>query len=321
VRIRALPDDSTDQKRGQSHSRPDGSRHEAGVTTRSPDPLDQVPRVLAAWRSSHPDASWDEIESALGQQIERARAQLGEEQREPREDGTHRGHAVYNVFAARNTDRLEALSDGVFAFAMTLLVFNLHVPVAAAIHTDGDLWHALLDLAPHLMVYVLSFMTLGIFWVGQQTMLAMTARSDRNLAWINIGILLMVTLVPFSTALLAGFPTYTVAVLEYWLNLLLLGGFLFMLRLYAHRADLDRADVTPEMITAAYRRITIAQALYAVAALLIPIPFSHAALSVGRRWRFSAIQCQPVRLVTRSGSASSFARITSTAATLSAMVG
>jgi len=55
--------------------------------------------------------------------------------------------------------------------------------------------------------------------------------------------------------------------------------------------------------------------------IVIPIPFSHAALSAGSRWRFSVIQCQPVRLVTRSGSASSSARITSTAATLSAMVG
>jgi uncharacterized membrane protein len=238
------------------------------MTTRSPDPLDQVLRVLVAWHSSHPDASWDEIEATLGQQIQRARAQMDEEHRQPREDGARPGEGVYNLFAARHTDRLEALSDGVFAFAMTLLVFDLHVPVAAAIHSNGDLWQAVRNLAPNLVVYFLSFMTLGIFWVGQQTMLDLTARSDRNLAWINLGVLLMVTLVPFSTALLAAFPTYTLAVLEYWLNLLLLGVFLFLFRLYAHRADLDRDDVSPAMTIAAYRRIAIAQALYAVAALL-----------------------------------------------------
>lgn len=238
------------------------------MTTPSSDPLDQLARLLAAWRSSHPDTSWEEIEAALRQQVEQARAQLDEEQPGLREDETHVGRVVYNVLAARNTDRLEALSDGVFAFAMTLLVFNLHVPVAAAIRTESDLWHGLRDLAPNLVVYVLSFMTLGIFWVGQQTTLDLTARSDRNLAWINLGFLLMVTLVPFSTALLAGFPTYTLAVLEYWLNLLLLGGFLFLFRVYAHRAHLDRAAVTPAIIAAAYRRITIAQALYAVAVLV-----------------------------------------------------
>jgi uncharacterized membrane protein len=184
-----------------------------------------VPGALSAWHSSHSDASWPEIEAALIQQIDRARAQLVEERDQPAPDALPSGAALYNLLAARNPERLAALSDGVFAVAMTLLVFDLHVPVAAAIHSESDLWHGLLKLGPNLAVYFMSFLTLGIFWVGQQTGLDLTARSNRDLAWINLGFLLTVTLVPFSTALLAAFPTHRLAVVVYWLNLLLLGFF------------------------------------------------------------------------------------------------
>ena len=51
---------------------------------------------------------------------------------------------------------------------MTLLVRDLRTP-AAAVHGEGDLWRALLALAPWLLVYLMSFLTLGIFWVGQQS--------------------------------------------------------------------------------------------------------------------------------------------------------
>ncbi len=63
------------------------------------------------------------------------------------------------------------MSDGIFAVAMTLLVLDLHVPVAQAVHSEHDLWRALAALAPRLVVYLLGFLTLGIFWVGQQTQL------------------------------------------------------------------------------------------------------------------------------------------------------
>jgi len=54
-------------------------------------------------------------------------------------------------------------------------------------------------LAPQLLSYLLSFLTLGIFWVGQQTQLNQLARSNRDLTWIYLGFLLAVSLMPFST--------------------------------------------------------------------------------------------------------------------------
>ena len=77
----------------------------------------------------------------------------------------------YNQIAGQSAERLAALSDGVFAVAMTLLVLDLRAPAAEVIHSERDLWHALLPLAPRLLMYMMSFMTLGIFWVGQQTQL------------------------------------------------------------------------------------------------------------------------------------------------------
>src|SRR5215211_2646851 len=93
----------------------------------------------------------------------------------------------YNAIAGQSVERLAALSDGVFAIAMTLLVLDLRVPVSTEIHAESELWRVLIALAPRLIPYLLSFMTLGIFWIGQQTQLNQFARSDRTLTWIHMG--------------------------------------------------------------------------------------------------------------------------------------
>jgi uncharacterized membrane protein len=174
----------------------------------------------------------------------------------------------YNRLAGRSLERLAALSDGVFAIAMTLLVLDLRVPAAGAIHDDAGLRHALLDLAPRLVVYVMSFMTLGIFWLGQQTQLSHLARSDRDLNWLHFAFLFFVTLMPFSTSLIAEFVAYRLALVLYWANILLLGAALFASWRYARHASLTRDEATVELACAVERRILVAQSLYAIGALL-----------------------------------------------------
>jgi Endosomal/lysosomal potassium channel TMEM175 len=129
----------------------------------------------------------------------------------------------YNQIAGRSVERLAALSDGIFAVAMTLLVLDLRLPATEAIHGEHDLWRALVALAPRLLVYMMSFLTLGIFWVGQQTQLSHLARSDRSLTWIHILFLFGVSLTPFSTMLLGEHTGLRIALLVYWANILLLG--------------------------------------------------------------------------------------------------
>ena len=186
----------------------------------------------------------------------------------------------YHRIAGQSLERLSALSDGVFAVAVTLLVLDLHVPLSetphgqqplwsqGAIQSEQALWVALLRIAPHLLPYFMSFLTLGMFWVGQQTQLNHLERSDRNLAWIHVAFLSAVALMPFSTGLLAEFITYRLALVVYWLNLLLLGIVLMASLRYAWRAGLVKADATVAVRRAIERRIVVIQALYAFGLLL-----------------------------------------------------
>src|SRR5215510_3544037 len=134
---------------------------------------------------------------------------------------------TYNRIAGQSLERLAALSDGVFAVAMTLLVLDLRAPVVEAVRNEGDLRHALVGLAPRLLMYLMSFLTLGIFWAGQQTQLNYFARADRDLSWIHIAFLAAVALMPFTTTLLAEHVTSRIALLVYWVNVLLPGLILY----------------------------------------------------------------------------------------------
>ena len=148
---------------------------------------------------------------------------------------------------------------------MTLLVLGLVVPTLTGSNiTDGELWDELKKkLGPKLLVYGLSFMTLGIFWLGQGTQLSHLTRSNRNYAWIHLVFLFAVTMVPFSTLLLGSYYWLKVALVEYWLNILLLGMALFAGLLYGLRAGLFREEGRAEMASLMRGRILIAQSLYA----------------------------------------------------------
>ncbi len=174
----------------------------------------------------------------------------------------------YNRIAGQSVERLAALSDGIFAVAMTLLVLDLRVPAREAIHSGYELGHALQALAPQIVAYMMSFMTLGIFWIGQQTQLNYLERSDRTLSWIHILFLFAVSIMPFSTRFLAEFIEYRTALIAYWLNILLLGAVLYLSWVCATGSGLVKGDMPPEVPGAIKRRIVIAQALYAFGAVL-----------------------------------------------------
>lgn len=177
-------------------------------------------------------------------------------------------NATYNRIAGQSVERLAPLSDGIFAVAMTLLVLDLRVPVTEAVHSERDLWHALVVLAPRFVMYMMSFLTRGIFWVGQQTQLNHLARSDRNLTWIHLAFLFSTALMPFSTTLLAEHTAYRIALLAYWGDILLGGVVLYASWGYAIKTGLVKDDIPAEVPAAIRRRIVIAQLLYAFGASL-----------------------------------------------------
>ena len=174
----------------------------------------------------------------------------------------------YNRLAGNSVERLAALSDGIFAVAMTLLAIDLRLPTHEIIHSERDLFHALLGFAPNVLVYFMSFLTLGIFWVGQQAQLNHLKRSNVRLTWIHLILLFAVTLLPISTKFLAEFLVYRTALLAYWFNILVFGVVLYASWTYATRNALVNDDLPREVTAAICRRILIAQALYAFAAAL-----------------------------------------------------
>ncbi len=180
----------------------------------------------------------------------------------------------YNFFAGGDVGRIEALSDGIFAFAATVLVLDFHTPEPGDIHAEAELLTALASSAHRLLPWLLSLLTLGIFWVAQQTQLSQLARSNRDLTWLHLMFLAIITVLPFTTRLLADFFTYRTAFLIYWANLVLLGAAVYVTWAYSERAKLIRDDAPVELLGAFRRRVIIAQSPYAMGALvgLVNVP-------------------------------------------------
>ena len=120
-----------------------------------------------------------------------------------------------------DTARLEAFSDGVFAIAITLLVLELRVPGG-----DGSLWHKLIHEWPQFAAYLSSFAVIGIMWVNHHSMFRAIVRTDRPLLFLNLLLLLWMSLLPFPTSLVSrylggGGPDASVAEAVYSANLAL----------------------------------------------------------------------------------------------------
>src|SRR5215470_1641066 len=92
--------------------------------------------------------------------------------------------------------RLEAFSDGVIAILITIMVLELRAPQGASLG-------ALRPVVPSLLVYVLSFVYLGIYWTNHHHMLHVTDHVNGKILWANLHLLFWLSLVPFGTSWLA----------------------------------------------------------------------------------------------------------------------
>ena len=116
----------------------------------------------------------------------------------------------------------------------------------------------------------MSFLTLGIFWAGQQTQLNHIGEGTRDLTWIHLGFLSPLPDV-LSTRLLAEFITYRLALGIYWFNIFVAGAMLYWSWKYATRDGLIKDDTPPEVRASICKRLVIAQSLYAAGAALCVI--------------------------------------------------
>ena len=120
--------------------------------------------------------------------------------------------------AGEGIGRILALSDGVFAIAITLLVIQIALPATA----EADvLPSALLRLWPRYLAYVLSFLVIARFWVAHHLAFRLIARYDSMLVWLNLLLLMFVAFLPFPTAVLGQHPGSPVAAVLYAISVIL----------------------------------------------------------------------------------------------------
>ncbi len=166
--------------------------------------------------------------------------------------------------------RIEAFSDAVIAVAITLLALDLHVPDPAG---AGTLAHRLGEQWPNYAAYVVSFLTIGIIWINHHAMLRRLVGVDHAILMFNLVLLLTIGVLPFTTALMAGY--LKVAHGQHLAAVIYAGSFLVMsLAFFAmHRhlllakAHLLEERLTPDVRRMVLRRNAVGLLPYGVAAL------------------------------------------------------
>ncbi|MGH7886077.1 MAG: TMEM175 family protein [Thermodesulfobacteriota bacterium] len=136
------------------------------------------------------------------------------------------------TYSELGKNRIEALSDGIFAIVMTLLILEIHVPQLPSNASNVQLAPALMELLPKFFSYAVSFIALGIYWVAHHNMYHAIKRSDRMLLWLNILFFMFVSILPFTTSLLNAFGQTQLAPLLFGANLTIIGWVLFIQWMY-----------------------------------------------------------------------------------------
>ena len=172
------------------------------------------------------------------------------------------------AFPHLSKHRIEALVDGIFAVAMTLLVIDLRLPDHAHYGSDAELRAALLHLLPNLYSWLVSFMVLALFWVANHRVYSHLHHVDGPLVWYTILVLGGASLLPFASAVNSQFAS-PLAQFVYALVMVImaLGSLLVANHIYRHPALCGHP-----MDLATYRSACIRTAgLVLTAALTVPL--------------------------------------------------
>ena len=169
-----------------------------------------------------------------------------------------------------DTGRIEAFSDGVFAIAITLLVLEFRPPTAEL--NDRELLGYLRDQWPVFFAFLTSFATIGITWLNHHRLFTMIQRTDHNLLVLNLLLLLLISFVPYPTALLADYitdPTQHVAAVLYSLTFTLIAICFNILWRYASKdGRLLGVHVDQQEVAAVTRQYRYGPLLYVLILIL-----------------------------------------------------
>lgn len=140
-------------------------------------------------------------------------------------------------------DRLSAITDGVYAVALTLLALEIVVPSANSIHSSAQLNNYMVNnLLLQLSLYLISFIILSNFWASTNA-IPMYKKVDNTILTINLAILALVVLIPFSTSFVLSFYHYSQSVIIFSLIILLVGLLYLILYIYLFKENLVKERI------------------------------------------------------------------------------
>jgi uncharacterized membrane protein len=162
------------------------------------------------------------------------------------------------TFAGLGKGRIEGLTDNIFSTVMTVLVLSLSVPIITSGQVNTKLLIDLESLWPNFVAYAVSFVVLGVYWVGHHSMFHFIKRTNRAILWLNMIFLLCIGIIPFSTAVIGRYSGQQIAVIAYGANLTAAGITLNACWMYAtHNRRLVAKDLDIRIIKLARKRIIV----------------------------------------------------------------
>jgi uncharacterized membrane protein len=163
--------------------------------------------------------------------------------------------------------RIEAFSDGVFGFAITLLVLGVQVPMLKTAN-DAELRIALLQELSQLVPYVTSFATIGIIWLNHHAMFHSVERVEHTTLTLNLLLLLVVTFIPYPTAVLNRYGAMPSSAFLYGCTLTALGFAYSLLWLHIARSGLSSVRTDSKQARKRFRRNLAGSVTYPAATLM-----------------------------------------------------
>ena len=188
-------------------------------------------------------------------------------------------------------NRLEQLSDGIFAIVMTILVFEIRLPELAPNITNIELWQGIKHLLPSFFSYVLSFSMLFTYWRAHHFFISVYAKNiDVRLTNINALFFLLVGLVPFSASLLGRHTENELSIVIFGINTILIGLCLYWMRSYVFRSKhIQNVEISQKEINHGTIRtmVPVFSALLAIVLSLISTKISLVLFTFAVLFNFS----------------------------------
>lgn len=168
--------------------------------------------------------------------------------------------------------RLDQLADGIFAIVMTILVFEIKVPVILGSFNNMDLWLEITKMLPVFLSYIISFALLFTYWRAHHFFISMYAKNvDSLLTNINALFFMLISLIPFSSSVLGKFPDNELSIIIFGAHIVLIGLSLYWMRRYVlYSPHIQNPEISKREIRGSTIR-TLVPVVFALVA--IPLSF------------------------------------------------